>query len=315
MATLALSNDELRGDLGQLLGIGRDPAQWDPVTTADVNRIIRSGRRRFLGAFNWHFLHQDLDISVPAPITDGSVTINQGVVDLVGATWPADVIDYLFVPDSGGVHAIASRVSDTQIVLTDTTVSSAPASEYTIYKTKFSLPADFGGWVGPITIRNTNRHTLSESRNFPEFMVRSLSSMEHARIGEPNLFSLDSTVDSETAIATYKLSLYPLPDKPYVLETKYKIAAGDTLELATTVVVTDPVFSEAYQEAILAAGEVLSFGTRGIHNELYVDALGRAVQADKAMSGVRYGKPRQFNARRSRLGGVQISPVDFGNQN
>ena len=106
MATLAITNDELDAEIGQVLGISRTRTDWDPLTTAlDVDRMVRSGRRRFFSAYNWSFLREDLVINTIAPITAGTVTIVNGAVTLTTA-WSdfANFADYLFAPDGGGGH-------------------------------------------------------------------------------------------------------------------------------------------------------------------------------------------------------------------
>jgi hypothetical protein len=315
MATLALTNAELYSEVGRMLGISRTYTDWDAVTLADVNRIIRSGRRRFFSANNWKFLVQDLAITVAAPITTGTVTIVSGVVTFVGAAaLPASLVsDYLFAPEGGGVFSIATRTDDTNCILTDTDDEhdAAALTTFKLYQVKYDLPSTFGGWEGPISLENYTGHRLNESRNFPDYVLRAFAGRHNARTGKPEIFAVTTSTDEETAIATKQLSIYPLPDQMYILNTQYKIMAGDTLGGLVTAVASDPVFSECYKESVLAAGEVIAFGQPGAHTMRFQELLVEAVRQDNAMSGVRYGRPRRSTYGRSRYYDLIVGTVDM----
>jgi len=315
MATLALTNAELYAEMGRVLGINRTYGNWDAVTQADVDRIVRSGRRRFFSANNWKFLREELPITVVAPITTGTVTIVDGVVTFAGAAaLPATVANYKFAPQGGGVYDIASRGGDTTMTLTDTTVDADALSTFSLYQYKYDLPAAFGGWVGPIALENYAEYYLNESRNFPDYVLRAFQNRQTARTGKPELFAVTSTTDAETAIATHQLTIYPLPDQLYVLRSRYKINAGDTLDLADSAVSADPVFAECYKESVLAAAEIIGFGQPGAHTQQYATLLAEAVKKDNAMAGTRYARPRRSGRRRSRYYELITGTVDMSGQ-
>jgi len=316
MATLALTNAELYAELGRMLGIGRLYAGWDATTQADVDRIVRSGRRRFFSANNWKFLKADLPIAVLAPVTTGTVTIVAGVVTFAGGpTVPTDAdTNWVFAPEGGGVYSIASYDSTTQITLNDTSVAADALSTYSLYKIKYDLPAAFGGWEGPITLENYNGGQINESRNFPDYVLRAFANRQTARTGKPELYSVIGTADTETAINTYQLQLYPLPDAAYTIHTRYKINAGDTLDAAESAISADPVFTECYKESILAAGEVIAWGQPGSHTGRFQELLVEAVRQDNAMAGIRYGRPRTNTNGRSRYYDLIVGTVDMSGQ-
>lgn len=314
MATLALTNAELYAEIGRMLGIHRDNSKWDPVTASDVDRTIRSGRRRFFSASRWKFLMENAEITIAAPITTGTVTAVSGVVTLVGAIWPTNMDNYYFEPASGGAYKTATRDTNTQITLHDTSVDEVAGSSYSLHQHLYDLPSAFGGWEGPITLANYDGHNLGESRNFPEFVVRTFGNRLTVRTGRPELFSVVSTTDAETAIATHQLSLYPFADQLYSLQTRYRISAGDTLDLADSIAVSDPTFSECYKESILAACEVTAFGQPGAHGQRFIELLREAVKHDNAMAGVRYGRPRKSTSGRSRYYDLITSTVDMSGQ-
>ena len=314
MASLGLTNDEIYSELGYLVGISRDNGDWDSVTQADMNRVLRSGRRRFLSASKWNFLKAEYIIPIVAPYAVGTHTTAAGVVTLPTATVPTDGLDYVFAPASGGVYSIASRESGTQITLDDTSLTIATAETYNLYKIRYDLPSNFGGWEGPVSVGNHNGRTMNEVRNLPDFTLRSFANMSRVRTGEPRLFSMTRSQDAETAIATYQMTLFPLPDQAYTISTQYRIAPGDTLELAETAIISNPVFSECYKEAILSAAEVMVFDQPGIHTERYQELLQEAIILDRSMSGVRRGRPRHAGRGVPRNYDLIVGTVDFSDQ-
>lgn len=307
MASLNLTNDEIKAALGHFLGISRDPDDWDAITVADTNRIIRAGRRRFFSAANWNFLNQDLPIITEAPQSTGTIEIVAGVVTLTGSTWPTDATLWVLKPDNGGVYTINTRDSGTQLTLHDTSVNADALSTYVLYKVTYELPAGFGGWEGPITIGNDIY--VRESRNFPEYLVRSVAGHRRARAGRPELFTVTSNPDSETGIPEYFFQLYPLPDAVYVLNTRYKVAPGDTLSLDDDVPTTHSVFAEAMLEAILAAAEVIAFDAPGAHTMRYTELIQEAKGIDGRMPGIRLGTPRNGRNRHNKLRTLIDAPV------
>jgi hypothetical protein len=315
MATLSLTNDELYAELGRFLGISRDNSKWSTSTQADVNRVIRAGRRRFLSANNWKFLVQDREFTILAPVTTGTVTIVDGTVTLVGATWPSDLVgNYVIAPEGGGVYGIATRTNDTVCILDDTTVDADALSTYVLYRIKYDLPTGFAGWEGPVILENYDGSRINESRNLPEYVLRSFAGMQTARTGRPELFSIVSTSDSETGIATHVLRIYPLPDQLYIASGRYKLSVGDTLDAADSAICADQTFAECYKEACLSAAEVIAFGQPGAHAARYAELLREAIQHDNAMAGVRYGRPRRNSRRRSRYYDLIVGTVDMSGQ-
>ena len=40
MASLGITNAEIKANMATILAVSRDPLEWDPDTTADVDRYI-----------------------------------------------------------------------------------------------------------------------------------------------------------------------------------------------------------------------------------------------------------------------------------
>ena len=296
MSTLSIDNDELKANLAVILGISRDDDDWDATTSADVDRIIRSGRRKFFAAHAWRHLEEYYVIVTPEEFDDGTVAATDGVVTLTGGTWPSDITYYRFVPQDAdgtatGVYSIASRDSDTQITLEDTSVDLDASTAYDCYQVDFDLPSNFAAFIDPLTIENSNDWELHEVASLPEWTIRAVGGRSRLKRDRPESFSVFQRVTDETGDFAPYITLWPVPDQQYTLKTKIRIEPGDSLSESGDV--CHPIFSELMQEAILSAAENLySDGGLKTHTQNFQAWLPRFIERDKRMRGTRRLAPR-----------------------
>lgn len=293
MPSLSLTNTEVKARLAMVLGVDRDSANWDANLTADVDRIIRSGLRRFYSANDWKFLRRHYPIPTVAPKEDGTVTIVSGVVTFSGATaLPSDVDSRYLFTTSTGVYEIDTRDSDSQLTLIDTSVDADAGSSYALYKHRYDLPTNFGGFVGPVAIGNDTY--LRETAVIPEFEIRGLQNLVTVQTGQPKLFAISHTIaDEDLNVPTYYMEVWPLPDAVYVVDADIKLVPGDTLSGTDSTTNTHPAFSNVILEAILTEGEVAMGVSNGVHEQRFLDALVGAVEKDRRMNGVRRSLARR----------------------
>ena len=298
MATLAITLDEVKKDLALTLALGRDPTtDWDADTIADVNRIIRAGRRKFYAAYPWRHLEELYTIVTPAVYDTGTVAVAAGVVTLTGGTFPSDAADYVFLPETSGVYEIASRDGDTQITLKDTSLTLAAGETFDLYRVHFPLPTGFAAFLDPLTIENTRDGELNELPVLPEWTLRGVGSRLVPRIDRPEAFSIFQSVDDETGIFTPFLTLYPIPDTRYTITSRVRLEPGDSLAEAGAI--SHPIFSELMREAILAAGEEMYLnGMSSIHRENFARMLPDFVKRDNAYKGIRHLRPRRSGRKK-----------------
>lgn len=310
MASLGLTTDEIKGALGHYLGISRDATKWDADTVLDTNRFIRAGMRKFYAAHQWSFLEQAIKIVTTAPQTTGSIAVAAGTVTLTGSTWPtALVAEYLLAPESGGLYTFASRTSGTVAVLNDTSVTLTAGEEYTLYRINYPLPSYFAGWLDPVTRENDT--IVREMATLPEWEVRAAGSTTHLREGTPEAFSVTQALaDTDIAVPTYYLRVYPLPDNVYVLSSRVRVQPADVLDEAGTVIIMHPVFSECLQEAILSTAEMYANDQAGVHSLRWTELLTQSIEADRKLRGTRTLKPRD-NAMRDPLYYLKVAPVEY----
>lgn len=279
MASLVLSNDELKQNLAMVMGVSRDYANdWDAETISDVDRIIRSGRRRFFSAYDWSFLVKDFPIELEAP-NEVDITVTAGVVSLDAGSWPTDPTAWLIVID-GVPYSIASFTTPLA-TLTDTSISTT-ADDVKMYKSRYDLDSNFAAFESPVVLQGG--HVMTEMGTLPDYSVRSLSSKISPKTGEPRYFSIWQTVTNETGEPTYYMHVWPLPEQAYVVTTRIRIQPGDALEEVNSF---HSLFAECMQTSVLAAAEQLYNDEPGVHTQRLSELLPEAINKDRRTRGVR----------------------------
>ena len=294
MASLVLTLDEVRSELGSLLGVGRTYASLDSTTQADLDRVVRAGRRKFFSAHRWRHLETPHRIVTNARYDTGTVEVVDGVVTLTGGTFPADSDDYVFLPAAGGVYEIASRDSDTQITLQDTSLGISSGASYDMDRIQYDLPSGFVAFLGPITIENSSDAELREVPVLPEWTVRGVGSRDRVRTDRPEMFTVIQTVDSDTAIFTPQIRVYPIPDQQYTLTMRVRIEPGDGLGSTN---IAHEAFSGLMRLAILAAGEEMYVPEQNTFRSEFMRVLPDFVRRDAVYRDYRQLKPRRSDAR------------------
>lgn len=297
MASLSITNTEIKERLAMLMGVSRTEANWAGNSTilADVNRIIRAGRRKFFSAYDWSFLEVRHDIAIPAPLKTGTIAIVNGVVTLTGSTFPTNTANqYLFA--NGSLYQINTRDSTTQLTLLDLTINLPAGTKYVLYYARFALPSNFAALVGPFTIENSQiAIELQELPVIPEHQVRGLLSKRTAYAAQPKAFSIFHIVNSETGIATHFINLYPFPDVAYFATARIRVSPGDSLAESGDVFGAE--YSELMLEAILSACEQIYNDSAGLHTDLFVRMLPDFIRKDKIAQGARRLLPRKEGRR------------------
>lgn len=295
MASLSLSNAEIYRDLSMVMGVNRDYTQWDAQTLADAQSIIRSGRRKFYAAHEWSFLTHNITINVIAPYETGTITVVNGTVTLAGGTWPANAAGQRLAFDDA-VYEVASRTSDSVIVLFDTSVDADALTTFKLYSTRYDLPSSFGAFIGPVTIETVDEiaYAMKETAILPEFEIRKLLSRTTAFSDTPLLFATTRTIAStEIGLQAYKFEMYPLPDQAYTIRAMVRITPGDSLGEADDDELVHASYAELMRLAILSAAEHTYNGVGGINSQTFLMQLPNFVRRDKIAGGARRLMPRR----------------------
>lgn len=301
MSTLAITNDEIYGNIGTILGIAGAFADWPSRVQDDAGRIIRAGRRKMFMAYNWSFLEQYYPI-VTSPSTTVTGSCSNGVITVTAGSIPSTMAgNYKIYPQTnGGLYDVVSQTVST-ITLVDTSAANDFASQtITLYRYRYPLPSNFASFDGPVVVENWQTSTqLSEYATLPEFQLRGVLNSVNTVAGPPEVFAVTHDVTSETGVFTPYLLVYPLLTTAYTLKTKIRIQPGDSLDEAGTVF--PAIFSELLQEAILAQAEIMYCKQPQVHVPLFGELLPAAIKVDKQMRGTRTLLPREMSRSESNL--------------
>lgn len=231
---LAMTYTDLVRHIGREINASRDSADWSSATTQDIADIVANGLRQVYWPpvlpgeqtpHEWSFLQPQLgEITIYPEYAVGTVTISSGVVYLVGGTWPTWAAGAdLWV--EGDRYTIASRDSDFQITLVDTSLSTYAGTGYQLIQRHYQLPDDFGGLVrdqGFVLRRDTQRYdACPQPRMVSEAMIARYDTWPH-RTGTPTMATLlpRTTTTEDTR---WYVRFWPLPYEEMSYEFRYQV--------------------------------------------------------------------------------------------
>lgn len=313
MAALSLTNAEIVRAVLQEMGYGRDPADMDAATEADVRHIIRAGLKRFyfptVGeyAYQWRWREKHQAVSAVATQATGTLAVAAGTATLTDGTWPADLTDY-FIRVSGHVLFVTARTSDTTATLSNTQLAVDAGAEYEASRFRYSLPADFAEWLGGVVYADGNENRLLAGSSEAEIRLR--YAVGQGRNSQTTHYAITSAPNADAL----RILFWPVPEPDAFIQGVYLSVPEDNLPaslLAPGVTVqVAPVYAECVMEAILAAAEAYHGDTVGLHEARFQAALGAAIAHDKAVGGSYDFSHRTSDPRRH----GNVLPIDFSSQ-
>lgn len=274
---------------------------FSTAQTADINDAIKTGLHQVYLAHKWSFFRPRYTITTTAPQSSSTVTIVNGVVTLAAGTWPSWAATGT-LSIAGGYYAIASRDSDSQLTLVDTTLDAAALTTYELGRNLYDLPTGYDAIEGPITYPPDAGGYYPNVRLVKESDIRkkrqSYEQFERPEVAAVVAVSFDPTVGSRRQIM-----LYPTPDDTYQLTARMRLRPT-MIDSTNLYPVGGEVLSQVFIESCIVAG-LRSLGEpMDQHWETYQMLLAQAIQRDKEESSPEYlGKDNggeQFDAEYTR---------------
>lgn len=314
MASLAITTEEILRAIGLVAGVNRDAGEWDTTMELDARNCIREGFRDFLhpidaqtgSAYTWKFLERSETFIGLAPVTTGTVTVVDGVATLAGGTWPSWAADGIIElgdsTESLGRAFVASRTSDTVIVLQNTGLDAPASTEYTLYRYKYPLPALFGEFVGGVLVaEGSNRGRRLTPVTDTEIRLRHFTSL---RQGQTCQYTIQAE-GANPAENDWYIQFWPVLDAGAVAYGTYKASLEDGLDETSLVEALDTVqmpvqHAQTLLEAILASTERY-FAQPGPHAARFEQCLQRSIKFDGATPGPIGGGPHHPDADPRRI--------------
>lgn len=222
--------------------------------TTDIKECIKDGLRDVYSAHDWSFFRPIEDISTTAPYATGTVTIVAGVVTLASGTFPGWAAQGI-LKVSNAYYSVATRDSDTQITLDNTSASAAAGSSFELGRPEIPLADAFEA------VSNDSDLTYYPDQNelYPPVRQRHDAHIRAWQQDDPYYdrpcFYSVRTVEFDATVGSRKrLALYPTPDAAYVLRVPM-ILRPTMIDATNKYPVGGETLAQVFVEACLAAAE------------------------------------------------------------
>jgi hypothetical protein len=250
---------------------------------ADINDCIRDGLHRVYAAHEWSFFRPLVDVTTTAPYTTGTVTVSAGVATLTGGVFPSWAANGLIKVD-GKHYAVASRDSNTQITLENTSVTIATASDYQLGNPEVALDASFDA----VTNDSDLTYYPGNDRWFPSVKQRhdaTIRSLEESNpeFNRPCFYSVRTSLFNPTVGSRKVLAFYPTPDAEYTMRVPM-ILRPVMLDDTNQYPIGGELLSQVILEACLAAAEHNFEEREHVHEKRFMEMLGVAIRNDQYRS-------------------------------
>jgi len=306
--------------LHYLFGI-RDGATADQ--TNDVEDCLKDGLRRVYAAHEWSFFRPIKDVTTTPPYATGTIAVVNGVVTLTTGTFPSWAADGT-LKASNSYYSIASRDSDTQITLDDTTVDIDAGTAYELGRPEIPLDASFEA------VSNDSDLTYYPDQNelYPPVRQRHDQAIrtwqqDDPYFDRPVFYSVRTVEFDPTTGSRRRLAFYPTPDATYVLRVPM-LLRPTMIDSVNQYPVGGEQLGQLILEACLAAAEHNFEEREHVHENRFLELLPLAIQTDQERAGAtslgrdaprserRYGSDYDsYWLRSSRLGAVSLDGTDL----
>jgi len=279
--TLALTYAKAEEAVAYALGWDRTSNNWSTDRDNLFGRIVREGLAQWelppplpgeRTSHSWSFLSPLATIELTPSYSTGTIVIVSGVATLTGGVYPTWVT-HLWVGEE--VYAVASRDSDTQLTLTDTSVNVAALTTYVLRREFYDLPSDFGGMTTDTVLFRSSQYR--EPRRLLQVGEAETRRANREWWGHdvPFTYALVPTAGA----STWQITLAPLTYEGGTIEYRYKANIADWTSG------TYPYGQPQHGETILAS--IVDAAYRIVHQSeekrpYFMQLLQRSVYLDRA---------------------------------
>jgi hypothetical protein len=291
-STLSINRAALLRALGRYLPWSEDPGEWDDNQKLRADDIIKSGERMLYhperlpgeqSVHTWSFLYPVLTLPINAPYSTGTVAIVSGVVTLSGGgTWPSWAASGWISVD-GSLYEVATRTSNSVIVLSDTSVTVSSGATYKLEQWEYDLPSGFAHFLDPqLSFSPDNQRWYPLDLAGPGYIHqrRQTSFMDYASDEQPFLAAVNPRTRNQATGQRFELIIWPSPASALTIKGPYFLNPF-------AITVDDPYplggeqHAETLLEAVLAAAEIHMNDERTIHRETFKERLWASVALDR----------------------------------
>ncbi len=285
-STLSVSLTELREEVVLHLTGGRDYGKQSTEQKRTIDALIRNGYRMFLNPMKangepheWSFLKPQYTLETEAAYSTGTITVVNGVVTLASGTFPswaaAGVITF-----GGLTYTVNTRNSGTQLTLDNTEIDAAAGTTYILDQRDYTLPDDFGGFDGELVYDSSNSPYISVKLVAAD-QINKLRNAYPMQAAPPQYAAVipSSPTTFGTTGTRHVLMFYPAPDAEYLFRSRYTVLPNELTETYPY-----PYGGQSHARTVLnaclAAAEMFSEGSEGIHTKQFRESMQVSIQAD-----------------------------------
>jgi hypothetical protein len=258
-------------------------AAFSPDQLTRIGYCISDGLRRVYSAHEWSFFRPLVDVATTAPYATGTVTVAAGVVTLVGGTFPSWVANGI-IRLASKYYSVASRQSNSQVTLDDTTVTVSSASAYQIARTDIPMDVAFDSIANDsdLTFYPGPDQWYPSVKQRHDTTVRKLET-ENTEFGRPCFYSVRTDRFDPTVGSRKSLAFYPAPDAAYVLRVPMILRPVDLSE-ANPYPIGGEMLSQVILEACLASAEHNYEEREHVHEKRFLEMIALAIRNDMERS-------------------------------
>lgn len=310
-AAMTVSYNNLLERVGRFLFGQR--SVYSDSETADIEDCIRDGLQVVYAAHDWSFFKPIQDIATTAPYTTGTITVVDGVVTLAGAgaTFPSWAADGLLKADDG-YYSVATRDSNTQVTLDDTTLDLAAGTTYELARPEIPMDAAFEAVSGDSDLT----YYPDQNELYPPVRMRHDVAIRTWQQNDPYfdrpIYYSVRTVEFDPTVGSRKvLAFYPAPDAAYVLRVPM-ILRPTMIDATNQYPVGGETLAAVITQSCLAAAEHNLDDGEGIHKKRFLELLPLAIRADQEKSSPTSLGPDGSRSERSGVSGYWSRAARMG---
>lgn len=325
-SAMSLGWSDLKSEVGFFLKYGRDT--WTATQETEIEAIVHSGVRRAYyppamgegkertAGYEWSWLRPSATLSLVAKYNTGTITVVAGVVTLtVAGTFPSWAAAGDLTVD-GIQYSVNTRDGDNQVTLDDTSVTAAALSTYSLARSTYDLPDDYGRISGDFSY--APQEYLSGVRQVAVSEILAMRSAS-AQVGDPQFFATRFKSATPAAVGSrQEVLFFPEPDVAQTLYYEYEAYSGKLTD-ALPYPLGGMQMAEVYVESCLALAESRIEDAHGVHvaefSALMLDAIARDKKKGAKIFGQMghksdNGETPEF--RRGMVGGTY--PITYGGE-
>jgi hypothetical protein len=230
----------------------------------------------------WSFLQPSLGtLELHAAYTTGTISSSSTTVTLTTGTWPSWAASGELWADDVW-HTIASRSSDSQIVLDTAPTTAFSSDTFSLQHREYALPDDFGGMNEPFSYRKDQYSPWQALIKINEAMIRGMEG-EPEVADWPAYFAIVTIAPTTTSEQKRAALFYPMTSATRQLWYRYVAEPSTAIDGTTVYAYGDAQYMDLLRLSCLDVALQTLYSDNSKH-EAFERSLAAAVSHDRRMN-------------------------------